>query len=655
MKNIVFLILAVLLPVLLVSQVQRDKNPDNQPETTGKSQQDSQARVVKWNLTQGFETYANFTLDFSPWFVFDLDESDTYGFVDYDFPNDYDPMAFIVFNRDETHPPLSDDESLKPHSGNKFAACFSATNPPNDDWIITPLIELGANGEISFWVKSYTDVYGLERFRVGVSTSTPNPSNFTIISPGDYLEAIQEQWDYRSFSLADYAGQNVYVGIQCVSNDAFIFMLDDIEITSEPIGSSILTGKVTDALTGDPIENALVEVAGLSDLTDENGDYSISGVPAGALNANFTASPTNGNSPLVVQFTDLSSEGSLTVTASASGYTTYNNDQVVVPEGETVELQISLSPVLAGGQYRFVLTWGETPKDLDSHLKTPEIEGSTYHIYWYEKGSESSPPYAILDIDDTTSYGPETTTIFQLKQGIYYYYVYNYSETPAITTSKAVVQIFDDNGLLHTLQVPTSGEGLFWNVCTVDGSTGIIDIINQVTNTEPGGKSTLSTGQLPGKPKSPAREILTWEWDFGDGESSTEQSPSHKYLNNGSYNVSLTVSDGTSTNTETKEAYVVVGPAGVDEDEWLSGVTVYPNPTSGVSGFRFQVSDDEHVILKIFDLQGREVAAVIDEMMPAGDHLVRFDANKLEPGIYLYRISTIDNRQSTIGKLVVVR
>ncbi|MBA4382487.1 MAG: hypothetical protein C0406_07975, partial [Sideroxydans sp.] len=54
---------------------------------------------------------------------------------------------------------------------------------------------------------------------------------------------------------------------------------------------------------------------------------------------------------------------------------------------------------------RIVLNWGELPSDLDSHLIFP-----SNHIYFNSKtGSTSSD--AKLDVDDTTSYGPETITI----------------------------------------------------------------------------------------------------------------------------------------------------------------------------------------------------------------------------------------------------
>ena len=510
------------------------------------------------SLEEDFEGFTDFTLDFSPWTIADVDGSTTYGIEDHTFPNSGAAMAYIVFNPANVEPSMETDEAILPHSGSKFAACFAATSPPNNDWIITPSISLGSNSSLNFWVKSYTAQYGLERYKVGVSTTNNDPASFTIISGGSYLEAAAAAWQEKQFDLSGYDGMEVYIGIQCVSNDAFIFMLDDVIVSSEST-SNTLYGKVTDALTGDPIPDALVTVAGLTDYSDANGDYSITGIPAGTLNANFTATPTTGTAPLAVQFTDLSSEGSHTVTASHDGYVTYSNGQVVIPDGGSLELAISLSPNLATGQMRFVLTWGELPTDLDSHLKTPEIEGTAYHVYYSDPGSADSPPYALLDIDDITSFGPETTTIYDLFSGEYHYYIYNFSGNPEITTSGAVVQIFNDNGMLHNLQIPTVGTGLYWDICTVNGSTGAVSIINTITENEPGGRSS---DIMPPKIPQVNREIISWNWNFGDGSSSTLQNPSHTYTNDGTYTVSLTISDGVTNKTETKAQYITVGSGG---------------------------------------------------------------------------------------------
>ena len=53
--------------------------------------------------------------------------------------------------------------------------------------------------------------------------------------------------------------------------------------------------------------------------------------------------------------------------------------------------------------------------------------------------------------------------------------------------------------------------------------------------------------------------VLSWEWDFGDGITSTEQSPVHTYIGDGNYTVSLTVGSDICSDVETKVDYISVG------------------------------------------------------------------------------------------------
>ena len=52
--------------------------------------------------------------------------------------------------------------------------------------------------------------------------------------------------------------------------------------------------------------------------------------------------------------------------------------------------------------------------------------------------------------------------------------------------------------------------------------------------------------------------ITSWTWDFGDGGTSSDQNPSHVYSAQGTYTVTLTVSDGSLSDTETKVDYIIV-------------------------------------------------------------------------------------------------
>ncbi|MBU2650402.1 MAG: choice-of-anchor J domain-containing protein [Bacteroidetes bacterium] len=182
-----------------------------------------------------FENLPDFTLDFGDWTALDVDGLPTYSITDYTFPGQNEPMAFINFVPSMVTPAMTEPE-IQPHTGDKFGACFASVESPwNDDWFISPQIELGNNSEFVFWVKSYTDAYGLEKYNVAVSTTGMEPADFTILNAA-VLEAPVEAWEQQIWDLSDYDNQTVYVAIQCVSTDAFIFMIDDVCVNTSPTG-----------------------------------------------------------------------------------------------------------------------------------------------------------------------------------------------------------------------------------------------------------------------------------------------------------------------------------------------------------------------------------------------------------------------------------
>ena len=64
----------------------------------------------------------------------------------------------------------------------------------------------------------------------------------------------------------------------------------------------------------------------------------------------------------------------------------------------------------------------------------------------------------------------------------------------------------------------------------------------------------------------------------------------------------------------------------------------YPNPFNPSTVISFQLSTFSNVILKVYDVLGREVATLVNEEKPVGNYKVTFDASKLVSGVYLYRI-----------------
>jgi hypothetical protein len=220
-------------------------------------------------------------------------------------------------------------------------------------------------------------------------------------------------------------------------------------------GTGMLYGYVKDATNDNPLGGASVVLRLNSTTigtatTGSNGYYSFSGIDA----------------------------GDYILTASLTNYiaATY---PVSIASGEQKTFDISLAPQSSSVQYRIVLTWGSSPSDLDAHLQK-----GLYDIYFSNKGSDTLPPYAILDVDKTQGYGPETISIYNLNNDSCKYYVNNYSGETDIIQSQAQVKIYSGSALLKSYLVPTSGSGLNWYVFDISPSGTITDR-NYITSNQP--------------------------------------------------------------------------------------------------------------------------------------------------------------------------
>jgi hypothetical protein len=84
------------------------------------------------------------------------------------------------------------------------------------------------------------------------------------------------------------------------------------------------------------------------------------------------------------------------------------------------------------------------------------------------------------------------------------------------------------------------------------------------------------------------------------------------------------------------------GVTGVDEDAALpSGFSLgqnYPNPFNPSTTITFEMPVEGRVILEVFDILGRRVATLVDDMLLAGSYSAVFDAADLSSGVFFYRI-----------------
>lgn len=193
-----------------------------------------------------FESYDDFAIaNVGNWTLTDVDQQPTYSILGVAFLNSYSAKSFQVFNSTTTSPVLTPSSSSDwtAKTGDKNMVCFAATKPSsaplNNDWLISPQITLGASGNtLSFWAKSCDALYGLERFKVGISTTNTSTSSFTMISSPPYVVTSNDvTWNEYSYNLDNYANSSVYIAINCVSNDQFGFAVDDFKVTTSSLST----------------------------------------------------------------------------------------------------------------------------------------------------------------------------------------------------------------------------------------------------------------------------------------------------------------------------------------------------------------------------------------------------------------------------------
>jgi hypothetical protein len=64
----------------------------------------------------------------------------------------------------------------------------------------------------------------------------------------------------------------------------------------------------------------------------------------------------------------------------------------------------------------------------------------------------------------------------------------------------------------------------------------------------------------------------------------------------------------------------------------------YPNPFNPTTTIKYDLPSASRVELRLYDLLGREVTTLVNEVQTAGYHSVRFDASGLASGVYFYRM-----------------
>ena len=227
------------------------------------------------------------------------------------------------------------------------------------------------------------------------------------------------------------------------------------------IGSAI--GKITNAMTGNGVGDVKLDVRSGWNNTDK-GDI-------------LTTVTTNASGDYIVTLPI----GNYTLIASKDGFVS-NTVNIVVQKDMSTLKNGSITPIISGNKFRVVLTWGASPSDLDSHVVGKLSNGNQFHVYFSDKSEyDGSVEVCNLDVDDTTSYGPETITLNTTTDNPYYYYIHRWSDHGLLATSNAQINLYQGENLVATFNVPTDqAEGRYWNVFAIKNGELIVN--NTITS-----------------------------------------------------------------------------------------------------------------------------------------------------------------------------
>lgn len=120
---------------------------------------------------------------------------------------------------------------------------------------------------------------------------------------------------------------------------------------------------------------------------------------------------------------------------------------------------------------------------------------------------------------------------------------------------------------------------------------------------------------------------VNWVWDFGDGNGSNLQSPSHIYTAPGTYPVSVEVSSGPCLIM--RYDTLVILPVGINEFTSSNSFQAFPNPFSKELNITYKLSSASTVSLKVVDMLGQTIEQFeTEKLQQAGNYSYSFASDK---------------------------
>jgi len=143
-------------------------------------------------------------------------------------------------------------------------------------------------------------------------------------------------------------------------------------------------------------------------------------------------------------------------------------------------------------------------------------------------------------------------------------------------------------------------------------------------------------------------DVTNWAWDFGDGDTSTEQNPSHTYTTVDTFTVTLIAGNSCSSDTlvfvDAVKVTAISGVGDVVPTRYVLEQNV-PNPFNPMTTIYFELPEPATVSLRVYDISGRLVRSLLEgSALGAGRQDVVWNGKddggqQVATGVYFYHLN----------------
>jgi hypothetical protein len=140
----------------------------------------------------------------------------------------------------------------------------------------------------------------------------------------------------------------------------------------------------------------------------------------------------------------------------------------------------------------------------------------------------------------------------------------------------------------------------------------------------------------------------SYEWDFGDGNTSALANPVYTYATGGNYVVTLTATNGNCEDVFT----INLNNVSVEENTIIENINLYPNPATNNAVLSITLSESKSFDVMLIDLSGKLIYGENVQNASAGQNNINLPLNEVANGVYFVRVQ-FENNASEMMKLIV--